>query len=47
MAYHNNPSGIPCATYNAAKLKYLRKVFSDKEGSDFDFVFSDFTKSMN
>jgi hypothetical protein len=46
IAYHNNPSGIPCATYNAAKEKYLKKVFSDNAGSSFRFVFFAFTKSI-
>jgi hypothetical protein len=46
IAYQSNPSGIPCATYKAAKLKYRRKVFSDKEGSGLDFILSDFTKSI-
>jgi hypothetical protein len=27
------PSGIPCATYKAIKLKYLKKVFSERAGS--------------
>ena len=46
IAYQSNPSGIPCARYNAAKLKYLKKVFSDKEGSGFDFILSEFTNSI-
>jgi hypothetical protein len=31
------PSGIPCATYNALKLKYLKKVCSERAGHSFPF----------
>jgi len=34
IAYHKSLPGIPCATYKAAKVKYLRNVFSDKAGND-------------
>src|SRR4029077_6503987 len=31
------PSGIPCATYSALKLKYLKKVFSERAGHSLPF----------